>query len=165
MPDESEMDAGRRTLEEHGWKVDCIITHCSPRSVQRQITGRGAEEDPLADFLEEVMIRCDYKHWFLGHYHEELTSSDGRMQVLYHSIRLLDDPETRLDAGSRFEREERVSFSLREGGDIFTGRFFRIHEEGDGLHVTDEPAADVYTDQRGLIKYVPFSRLVRERQK
>ena len=71
MPSENEMVEGLANLERAGNKVDCVLTHCAPDSIQ-DIFSRGLyEHDALTDYLEKVKQICDFKLWFFGHYHED----------------------------------------------------------------------------------------------
>lgn len=70
MPSQSEMDEGLENLEKVGNKVDCIITHCSPTSIQDIFSGGLYEHDILTDYLESVKQKCSFKKWFFGHYHD-----------------------------------------------------------------------------------------------
>lgn len=68
LPSEEEYRTARRNLEAHGWKVDYILTHCCPSSLQEELGGV-CEADALTGFLEEVAERCRFRCWFFGHYH------------------------------------------------------------------------------------------------
>jgi len=69
LPCQAEYQAALSCLEQNGWVVDYIITHCAPTSVQRKLLKDAAVPDALTDFLEEVSQRCRFRHWFFGHYH------------------------------------------------------------------------------------------------
>ena len=92
MPSEEEFEEGRRNLEAVGWKVDYVITHCAPTSIQEQLTA-GEERngrpdyvpDELTDYLEEIKERLDFKQWFFGHYHRNQVV-EGRFGALYEQI-------------------------------------------------------------------------------
>ena len=88
LPDEDELDEGRKNLEEHDYKVDYIITHCCSTSVQEIIDkgpGHLFKADVLTDYLQELEGKCTYKHWFFGHYHMEW-DIDDKHSILYHTI-------------------------------------------------------------------------------
>lgn len=69
MPSESEYAEAVRNLERVGYKVDYIITHCAPTSVQQKLNP-DFTPDPLTDFLEKVKGKTDYHYWLFGHYHD-----------------------------------------------------------------------------------------------
>ena len=85
LPSEEEMQEGRKSLEEHSWNVDFIMTHCTATSVQNQINAVDYQVDYLTDYLEEIHKKCNYRYWFCGHYHENLNISE-RDKVLYEQI-------------------------------------------------------------------------------
>lgn len=85
MPSKEEYNEARRNLERVGWKVDTIITHCAPDSAQA-ILGHGMyEPDELTHFLQEVYERCNFKHWYFGHYHDDRDLNE-MMHLRYESI-------------------------------------------------------------------------------
>ncbi len=68
LPCDTEYEEAIRNLEQVSWRVDCILTHCAPTSIQEQLDG-DYTSDRLTDFLEMVRRRCRFDRWFLGHYH------------------------------------------------------------------------------------------------
>ena len=70
LPGDEEYRTARASLENCGWKVDYIVSHCGPTSVQEEVGGGFYKADALTDFLEEVAERCRFKYWFFGHYHD-----------------------------------------------------------------------------------------------
>ncbi len=84
MPSEEEYEEGLRNLDNAGWNVDFIITHCAPASVQSLIDSK-REPDALTDYLEEIRKKCSYDRWFFGHYHEEEAATDKDI-CLYEQI-------------------------------------------------------------------------------
>ena len=54
MPSEEEYEEAVRNLERVNWKVDCILTHCAPTSIQQKVE----------------------RNWFLGHYHQNCVVDD-----------------------------------------------------------------------------------------
>jgi len=68
LPLDEEYEEAVRNLERANWKVDCILTHCAPTSIQMKLD-RNYTPDRLTDFLQTVMERCQFDCWFLGHYH------------------------------------------------------------------------------------------------
>ena len=68
LPSEEEyMEAGE-TLDRLDWKIDYIITHCAPTTIQQNISG-SFQPDKLTDFLNEVRVRSQFHYWLFGHYH------------------------------------------------------------------------------------------------
>lgn len=69
LPSEAEYEEARTNLENAGWKVDYIISHCAPTSIQNALLRELSTPDALTDFLEEISQRCQFKYHFFGHYH------------------------------------------------------------------------------------------------
>lgn len=68
LPDEKEILHANKRLEQAGWNVDYVITHCAPASIQQKIAPSYAENE-LTAFLETVKSRLTYQRWYFGHYH------------------------------------------------------------------------------------------------
>lgn len=68
LPSNEEYSEALKTLERADWKVDYVISHCSPTSVA-QLIDQGYQPDALTDFLEMINERLDFCHWICGHYH------------------------------------------------------------------------------------------------
>lgn len=84
MPDEKDYDTARKNLEAHNHKVDYIITHCAPTSIQQMLSIQYSA-DELTEFLEEVKNTVSYKKWFFGHYHRDVVI-DGKHICTYYGI-------------------------------------------------------------------------------
>jgi hypothetical protein len=88
MPTFQEMDEARDNLANHNWKVDYIITHDLP---EKELITLGMKQKRffqstfLNSFLEDIRIQTEFKHWYSGHYHEDITLS-YKQTVLYHEI-------------------------------------------------------------------------------
>ena len=70
LPAEAELIHARKRLTEHDNRVDIIITHCAPSSIQRNIAP-DYERDILTDFFDELYRDVSYNHWYFGHYHTD----------------------------------------------------------------------------------------------
>lgn len=90
MPSESEMAEGIDNLSNVGNKVDCILTHCAPNSIQDIFSGGLYEHDTLTDYLETIKQNCDFKLWFFGHYHENKMIGQ-KFLMLYEMVIPLSD--------------------------------------------------------------------------
>lgn len=100
LPTEEEMEEGRSNLEKAGYKVDYVISHCASNRVQRSLEryylGEASGEtlydrDVLTDYFEELEDRLQYKGWYFGHYHDDITLDD-RHSLLYYNIVPLGEP-------------------------------------------------------------------------
>ncbi len=67
MPSMEEMERGINALDNNGWSVDYVLTHCAPRSIQTMIAD-WYENDPLVSYLERIMVDLQFKRWYFGHY-------------------------------------------------------------------------------------------------
>ena len=83
LPSPAEYEQARRVLASINWKVDYIVTHCAPTSLQTDMNPREFTPDALTDFLEEVREKLDFRGWYFGHYHEDRDFSGG-FHLLYH---------------------------------------------------------------------------------
>ena len=68
LPSEEEYEEAVENLERAGWKVDYILTHCAPTSIQQKLSA-DYTPDQLTDFLQTIKSRCEFRQWFFGHYH------------------------------------------------------------------------------------------------
>lgn len=68
MPIEEEMQNGISNLEKVNYKVDYIITHCCPTSIQTLLSP-SYKVDILTDYLQKIFEKCEFKKWYFGHYH------------------------------------------------------------------------------------------------
>ena len=69
LPTQDEMKNGIHNLEKVNYKVDYIITHCCPTSVQAILSGGTYNKDYLTDYLQEISEKCEFNKWYFGHYH------------------------------------------------------------------------------------------------
>ena len=76
LPSREEYAEARRNLERVNYKVDYIITHCAPNSVQDQLSGGKHPHDPLTAFLEEIKNKTSFQSWMFGHYHADRRVND-----------------------------------------------------------------------------------------
>lgn len=91
MPSEEEMEHGRKSLDVNNWKVDIVITHSLPTSIQTDIfQSMDYNSNDLTDYFEEISSRLDYRMWFSGHYHTS-KKYDKRHCLVYNDILKLTD--------------------------------------------------------------------------
>ena len=88
LPDKEEYEEARSNLDRGGWKVDYIITHCAPTSIQNELLRERSTPDALTDFLEEVCQRCQFKYHFFGHYHSNLVLRQKHVLLYQQILRL-----------------------------------------------------------------------------
>lgn len=81
LPGDEEYEEGLRNLAARGSKVDYIVTHCLPDSIQDRIADH-YEHDRLTNYLEHCIFReVSFKKWYCGHYH--MDAQIGRFNILY----------------------------------------------------------------------------------
>lgn len=85
LPSVDGCETARKTLNQAGWDVDYIITHCCPSNIQNIFSGGRYQRDALTDFFDEVRERCRFKYWFFGHYHENMVV-EKKFVMLYERI-------------------------------------------------------------------------------
>ncbi len=84
MPNQEEYAEADRNLERAGWKVDYIITHCCPTSVQQKLN-LSFSPDALTDYHQKLKCLCDFHYWLFGHYHDN-RKIDDRFILLWEQI-------------------------------------------------------------------------------
>ena len=84
LPTNEEMENGIKNLERVDYKVDYIISHCCPTSIQTLLNPI-YEKDILTDYLQEISEKCEFKKWYFGHYHEN-KQLNSQFTCLYEDI-------------------------------------------------------------------------------
>ena len=89
MPNAEEYQRGLSNLENHNYRVDFILTHTAPMYVINQLGLEYMEgEDELRNYLEEIAQTVDFKGWYCGHFHEDITI-DEKFHVMMNEIKCL----------------------------------------------------------------------------
>lgn len=78
VPNYAEIENGINNLGRHGVKVDYVITHDVPASVNL-----GFPSDFTRDVLEGFRKELDFKLWYAGHHHMDVLLDD-KFQILYN---------------------------------------------------------------------------------
>lgn len=84
LPTNQEMENGIENLEKINYKVDYIISHCCPTSIQALINPI-YKRDILTDYLQQISEKCTFKRWYFGHYHE-YKQVNSQFALLYENI-------------------------------------------------------------------------------
>ena len=84
LPTKQEMGNGRKNLEKINYKVDYIISHCCPTSIQALINST-YKRDILTDYLQQISEKCTFKRWYFGHYHD-YRQVNAQFTLLYEDI-------------------------------------------------------------------------------
>jgi hypothetical protein len=91
IPTVTEFEHGMKTLDEHNWKCDYVLTHTCPTSALHYLTQKFGFELKLLDavnvYLETLMNKglVDYQTWFFGHFHDNVKLPQ-RQVLLYDQI-------------------------------------------------------------------------------
>ena len=89
LPNEEEMEEGRKNLEAHNNKVDFVITHCASSSVQALLSQGFFETDKLTKYLETIKQTIKYKKWFFGHYHIDMTVDKKELCLFWKIMQIV----------------------------------------------------------------------------
>lgn len=84
LPSQDEMDFGMKTLEEHGYEVDYVITHSLPQEVNSMLGFR--DPDTITMYFNGLLRNgLKFNQWFAGHLHinERVL---GKFNILYEDI-------------------------------------------------------------------------------
>jgi hypothetical protein len=84
LPNEDEYKEALNNLDRNNWKVDLVITHCAPDSIQSELAN-WYEHDKLTNLLETVKQDLSYKKWYFGHYHVD-NMIDEKHVAIYDKI-------------------------------------------------------------------------------
>ena len=84
LPTSQEMENGIENLEKINYKVDYIISHCCPTSIQALINST-YKRDILTDYLQQISEKCIFKRWYFGHYHD-YKQVNSQFTLLYENI-------------------------------------------------------------------------------
>ena len=84
LPTNQEMENGIENLEKINYKVDYIISHCCPTSIQTLINST-YKRDILTDYLQQISEKCTFKRWYFGHYHD-YRQVNSQFTLLYENI-------------------------------------------------------------------------------
>ena len=79
VPSYIEIENGINNLGRHGVKVDYVITHDVPASIDL-----GFPPDFTRDMLEGFRKELDFKLWYAGHHHMDALIDD-KFQILYNA--------------------------------------------------------------------------------
>lgn len=80
LPNKGELDLAEKNLDSVDRKVDVIITHCAPSSIQKEL-GAHYAPDRLTEYLEILSHTVSYENWYFGHYHTDLLMGKGFVAV------------------------------------------------------------------------------------
>ena len=89
LPSWEEMKNGLDNLKKVDYKVDYVISHCMPTSIQSMYSLGEYKKDKLTNYFESLLQDKDKKlefiKWFSGHYHEDKEFL-GKFRIIYDDI-------------------------------------------------------------------------------
>lgn len=92
MPSYAEYEEGIATLDKHNWETDYVITHTCSSSTLLTIAERVGFEpkprDQSNDYFEILQQQLKYKHWFFGHFHENMNLPHNQALIYDNIIEL-----------------------------------------------------------------------------
>ena len=92
IPSHAEFEEGLSTLDKHKWETDFIITHtCSTKMLMWMAEKYGYMLKPVDSvnaYLDIVGEKLAYKHWFFGHFHENLNLPYNQHMIYDQIIRI-----------------------------------------------------------------------------
>lgn len=92
LPNEEEMETGRKNLDAVDWKVDIVVTHSLSLHIQNKLFGdMNYGKNILNEYFDEIDERLDYRHWFSGHYHKSWIYDDKHYLIYDDIVKLTDN--------------------------------------------------------------------------
>ena len=89
LPSWEEMKNGIENLKKVGYKVDFVISHCMPTSIQSMYSMGEYKKDKLTNYFESLLQDkenpLEFTKWFSGHYHEDKEFL-GKFRIIYDDI-------------------------------------------------------------------------------
>lgn len=87
LPSTEEMNRGVESLQVCDYKVDFVITHCLPSSIQSYISFGQYDTDCLTDYLQQLIDSgLQFEGFYSGHYHTDEDVLD-KFHIMYNKIR------------------------------------------------------------------------------
>ncbi len=84
LPSREEMDFGLSQLENRGFEVDYIISHCCPQDIAALCGFH--ETDRLTTYFAAIAQNTKFRKWFFGHYHDDKAVLLNNYIMLYEQI-------------------------------------------------------------------------------
>ncbi len=89
MPSEEEYERGRKSLLEHGYQADYMLTHTAPLHVAQQLAEYLLPgEEKLQEYLQDISQCTVFREWYFGHWHMDLTVSQKYHGLMEQVVRI-----------------------------------------------------------------------------
>ena len=86
LPTDAEMIEGVNNLSQVDNKVDYVISHCLPSSINALISMGEYKPDKLTQYFQDLLDKgVQFNRWFSGHYHDD-RNVDDKFTILYEQI-------------------------------------------------------------------------------
>jgi hypothetical protein len=87
LPSAKEFEVGMNNLDKCNWSVDYVLTHTCSNIMRSRMTWHNYNQynsglEKYFDILENDLI---FKHWYFGHYHEDV-KIDTKHTLIYNKI-------------------------------------------------------------------------------
>lgn len=84
LPTKKEYDEAMKNLNKHNGTVDYVLSHTCSTKIMEQLC-YVKETNDLNSFFNMLDKKLIYKHWYFGHFHEDM-QVDEKHTVLYDTI-------------------------------------------------------------------------------
>lgn len=90
QPSEETKAIVENNLENSNWKIDVVLTHTCPLSLEPRewflkFVDQSTVDKKTETWLEEIKEKLDYKYWFCGHFHGEKKTDE--IEFLFESTK------------------------------------------------------------------------------
>ena len=87
LPSQEQLCIATKTLSCNDNRVDIVISHCAPTSLQQIIAPEYAP-DCLTEYFEKLKQSVSYDKWFFGHYHKDCEIDSKHIAVFDKIIKI-----------------------------------------------------------------------------
>lgn len=86
IPSRKEYSSALNNLDLNHYKVDYIVSHCAPSSIQNEISGGMYSNDEITNFLQTIKDSTKFNKWYFGHYHVDWEDKTGKFLCVYDNV-------------------------------------------------------------------------------
>ena len=84
-PSKEEFEEALNNLDNNNWEVDYVITHTTSLKRMEKLCYI-KERAPLNRFFDMLEENLKYKHWYFGHFHDDIEFEDKKHTLVYNDI-------------------------------------------------------------------------------
>lgn len=85
IPSYKEFEEAINNLDNYNWKVDYVFSHTTSLRLMEEM-GHNKENNELNTFFNMLEKDLFYKHWYFGHFHDDLDFKDKKHTLIYDKI-------------------------------------------------------------------------------